>query len=177
MAESSYSPHPNPSPEGEGLMAHDKGIDPKTPPLQGRGKGWGLSREQLAELHKRAREMRTNPTEPEKRLWRNLSNSQLGGFKFRRQEVIGRAIVDFYCPARNLVVEVDGETHADPTRDRRRDAYLHGFGLSVLHVTNHDVMHNAEGVLTIILAALEAPYSPHPNPSPEGEGLVESAHA
>ena len=121
--------------------------------------------------------MRNHPTEPEKRLWRNLSNAQLGGFKFRRQEVIGRAIVDFFCPAAKLCVEVDGETHADPARDRRRDAYLRSFGLSVLHVTNHDVMHNLEGVLTLILAALEAPYSPHPNPSPQGEGLVESAHA
>jgi very-short-patch-repair endonuclease len=177
MAESAYSPHPNPSPEGEGLVVRDKGIDPKTPPLQGRGKGWGLSREKLAELHKRAGEMRNNPTEPEKRLWRNLSNAQLGGFKFRRQEVIGRAIVDFFCPAARLCVEVDGETHADPTRDRRRDTYLRGFGLSVLHVTNEDVMRNAEGVLTVILAALDAPYNPHPNRSPEGEGLVESAHA
>jgi very-short-patch-repair endonuclease len=121
--------------------------------------------------------MRNHPTEPEKRLWRNLSNSQLGGFKFRRQEVIGRAIVDFFCPAAKLCVEVDGETHADPSRDRRRDAYLRSFGLSVLHVTNHDVMHNPEGALMVILSALEAPYSPHPNPSPEGEGLVESAHA
>ena len=50
------------------------------------------------------------------------------GFKFRRQEVIGRVIVDFFCPAKNLIVEVDGETHADTERDRRRDAYLRGFG-------------------------------------------------
>jgi very-short-patch-repair endonuclease len=151
---------------------HDKGTDPETPPLQGRGKGWGLSREQLEELHRRAIEMRNNPTEPEKRLWRNLSGKQLGGFKFRRQEVIGRAIVDFYCPSRNLIVEVDGETHADPERDRRRDAYLRGFGFSVLHVTNHDVMRHAEGVLTVILQSLEAADMPHPNPSPEGEGLA-----
>lgn len=149
----------------------DNGADPKTPPLQGRGKGWGLSREQLAELKMRAREMRNNPTEPEKRLWRNLSNGQLHGFKVRRQEVIGRTIVDFYCPSARLCVEVDGDTHADPERDRRRDAYLRGFGFTVLHVTNHDVMRNVEGVLAVILRALEAADSPHPNPSPEGEGL------
>jgi very-short-patch-repair endonuclease len=130
-----------------------------------------LSREQLETLKKRAREMRNNPTEPEKRLWRNLSNGQLGGFKFRRQEVIGRAIVDFYCPSADLIVEVDGETHADSERDRRRDAYLRGFGFSVLHVTNHDVMRNADGVLKVILQTLEGADSPHPNPSPEGEGL------
>ena len=82
MAEFGYRPHPNPSPEGEGLVMRDKGVSSKTPPLQGRGKGWGLSRDQLAELHKSAREMRNNPTEPEKRLWRNLSNARLAGSSF-----------------------------------------------------------------------------------------------
>jgi very-short-patch-repair endonuclease len=154
------------------IQATDKGWRPDSPPLQGRGKGWGLSAEQLAELHRRAREMRNNPTEPEKRLWRHLSNAQLGGFKFRRQEVIGRAIVDFYCPAAKLCVEVDGETHADRARDVRRDAYLSRFGLAVLHVTNHDVMTNKDGVLQVILRALKSADRPHPNPSPEGEGAL-----
>ena len=76
-----------------GLIDH--GTNPQTPPLQGRGKGWGLSRDQLDTLKQRAREMRNNPTEPELRLWRNLSGGQLAGWKFRRQEVFGRAIVDF----------------------------------------------------------------------------------
>jgi very-short-patch-repair endonuclease len=115
--------------------------------------------------------MRNNPTEPEKRLWRSISNSQLGGFKFRRQEVIGRTIVDFFCPSAKLCVEVDGDTHADLERDRRRDAYLCGLGLTVLHITNPDVMSNMEGVLRVIQQALGIDDSPHPNPSPEGEGL------
>lgn len=67
----------------------DKGWRPETPPLQGRGLGWGLSNAQLQELHRRAAEMRRNPTEPEKWLWRHLSNGQLDGHKFRRQSVIG----------------------------------------------------------------------------------------
>jgi very-short-patch-repair endonuclease len=174
----------------------DKGANPKSPPLQGRGKGWGLSQEQLATLNQRAREMRNNPPEPELRLWRNLSNGQLAGYKFRRQQVIGRAIVDFYCPSARLAVEVDGDTHADPAREARRDAYLRQFGLTVLHVSNPDVMQNMDGVLQSILSALQSPPlqgrgrsreaaegvgpvacatsydSPHPNPSPEGEGLV-----
>ncbi|MBN9506700.1 MAG: endonuclease domain-containing protein [Altererythrobacter sp.] len=154
------------------LESADKGWRPDSPPLQGRGKGWGLSAERIAELHKRARAMRINPTEPEKRLWRHLSNAQLAGsFKFRRQEVIGRAIVDFFCPSARLVVEVDGDTHADPARDRRRDAYLNGLGYAVLHVTNPDVMTGMDGVLQTILRALGRADSPHPNPSPEGEGL------
>ena len=51
-----------------------------------------------ATLLARAREMRLNPTEPETRLWRHLSASQLGGFKFRRQSVIDYYIADFFCP-------------------------------------------------------------------------------
>ena len=76
------------------------------------------------------------------------------------------------------MVEVDGETH-DVDADRGRDMALGRLGFRVLHVTNSDVMRNMEGVLTAILCALEqAPdrwESPHPNPSPEGEGLEEGA--
>ncbi len=156
------------------LSPQDEARRLNSPPLQGRGRGWGLSAEFLAELHERATEMRRNPTEPEKRLWRALSNGQLGGHKFRRQSVIGRYIADFLCPQNALIVEVDGETH-DAERDRRRDRALADYGFRVMRVTNHEVMSNLDGVLTAILGALnEAPgrwERPHPNPSPEGEGL------
>ena len=142
-----------------------------SPPLQGRGRGWGLSANALAELKQRAREMRSNPTEPEKRLWREVSGSRFEGFKFRRQEVIGRCIVDFWCSSAQLAIEVDGNTHADPDKDSRRDAYLKQFGVRVLHVTNPDVMGNIEGVTFVIGEALREAVNPHPNPSPEGEGL------
>jgi very-short-patch-repair endonuclease len=132
---------------------HDKGWRREAPPLQGRGWGWGLSVEQLAELHRRAAEMRRNPTEPEKRLWRNLSNGQLSGHKFRRQSVIGCFIADFLCPQRALIVEVDGDTH-DEAKDRLRDDVLHRRGFRVVRVTNHDVMSNMDGVLQHILLAL-----------------------
>jgi very-short-patch-repair endonuclease len=133
-----------------------------------------MSQEQIDWLHARAREMRRNPTEPEKRLWRNLSNGQLGGLKFRRQEVIGCYIADFMCPARSLIVEIDGDTH-DEAKDRLRDDELAEIGFLVLRVTNFEVMANAEGVLTAIGLAAEGRASrhmPHPNPSPEGEGLL-----
>jgi very-short-patch-repair endonuclease len=156
--------------------AKDKGWRKEAPPLQGRGKGWGLSVERLAALHGHAREMRRQPTEPEKRLWRQLSNRQLSGFKFRRQAVIGPFIVDFLCPQKALVVEVDGETHIDAGADARRDAALASMGFRVLRVTNDDVFGNMDGVLVAILNALEAAPdrwdNPHPNPSPEGEGLT-----
>ena len=179
-AEQTGSPHPNPSPEGEGLRratemtSLDTSKRTNTPPLQGRGRGWGLSAARNAEIANYAHEMRRNPTEPEKRLWRALSNRQLDGHKFRRQSRIGPFIADFLCPHKAQVVEVDGETH-DVDTDRGRDMALGQMGYRVLHVTNADVMRNMEGVLTAILSALEAApdrwESPHPNPSPEGEGL------
>jgi len=114
--------------------------------------------------------MRNAPTEPEKRLWRHLSNRQLEGFKFRRQQAIGRYIADFVCPAARLIVEVDGDTHDEAT-DRVRDAALAGLGYRVVRVTNRDVMGNMEGVLGGIAEALREARPPAPNPSPEGEGL------
>jgi very-short-patch-repair endonuclease len=152
------------------LTLNDYAKQNQAPPLQGRGKGWGLSADRLAELHKHALSMRRNPTEPEKRLWRYLSNCQLEGFKFRRQDVVGHYIADFACPSAKLIVEIDGDTH-DAAKDRIRDDTLAEFGFRVVRVTNADVLHNMEGVLTCISEALRQASKPHPNPSPEGEGL------
>ena len=152
----------------------DKGWNKKAPPLQGRGLGWGLSVERIAELQALATHMRRNPTEPEKRLWRALSGSQLDGVKFRRQSVIGGFIVDFLCPQHAFIVEVDGDTH-DAGKDRLRDARLADLGYVVFRVTNHDVMTNIDGVAEAIRLAISVQPPrwdrPHPNPSPEGEGL------
>jgi very-short-patch-repair endonuclease len=167
------SPPQTPPLKGKGLRAADYDKRMGSTPSMGRAKNWNIPAGHLAELHARAKEMRRNPTEPEKRLWRHLSNSQLDGAKFRRQEVIGWSIADFACPSANLIVEVDGDTHDDPAKDQRRDAKLAEFGYRVIHVTNADVTHNMEGVLTLISEALRVAESPHPNPSPEGEGLKE----
>ncbi len=153
------------------LTLRDWSKQEEAPPLQGRGLGWGLTASKLAELQRRAREMRRDPTEPEKRLWRCLSNSQVGGAKFRRQEVIGWSIADFACPSARLIVEVDGDSHDDLEKDARRDAGLAAFGYRVLHVTNADVMTNIDGVVAHITETLRNVAKPHPNPSPEGEGL------
>jgi very-short-patch-repair endonuclease len=152
----------------------DKGQPLNSPPLQGRGRGWGLSVRQLATMQERADDFRRNPTEPEKRLWRALSGSKLGGYKFRRQAVIGGAIADFLCPQKALVVEIDGETHREGSDDRR-DGRLDALGYRVVRFGNGDVMTNLDGVCERLLAMLNAApdrwHSPHPNPSPEGEGL------
>ncbi|NCN83971.1 MAG: endonuclease domain-containing protein [Sphingomonadales bacterium] len=122
--------------------------------------------------------MRRNPTEPEKRLWRHLSASQLGGHKFRRQAVIDYYIADFFCPLKKLIVEVDGDTH-DVEADFKRDDRLRNKGYRTVRFGNLDVMENMEGVLLVLRDALEGPpdrWMKHqaattPNPSSEEEGL------
>jgi very-short-patch-repair endonuclease len=76
----------------------------------GKGK---LAKEVRQGLVARARKMRTDPTPEEASLWQSLRKCQLGGYKFRRQHVIGAYIVDFYCPQARMVVEVDGKVHAN----------------------------------------------------------------
>ena len=104
-------------------------------------------------LGKRARQMRKEPTPFENLLWQKLRNSQLEGFKFRRQTVIEPFICDFFCSAKGLVVEVDGDTH-DPVKDAIRDTWLGQRGFVVMRFTNADVGKNIECVLEVILSKL-----------------------
>ncbi|AUV13266.1 MULTISPECIES: endonuclease domain-containing protein [Aeromonas] len=109
-----------------------------------------------ATLDKR-REQRSNPTEPEWRLWQALRAGQLG-VKFRRQQGIGPYIADFYCPGRLLVIEVDGDSHFDMRglrHDKRRDAYMAALSLTVLRFSNREVMENLPGVVVSIRAWLD----------------------
>jgi very-short-patch-repair endonuclease len=123
--------------------------------------------------------MRREPTEPERRLWRHLRASQLGGHKFRRQAVIGDRIVDFFCPAKGLIVEIDGDTH-DGERDAVRDTTLHAAtSFHVLRFSNKDVMTNMDGVLTSLRTQLDvmpdrwqASTTPSPSSEEEGRGAI-----
>lgn len=103
----------------------------------------------------RARALRRSVTLPEGMLWQVL-RQRPGGFKFRRQHPIGRCIVDFYCPAACLVIEVDGESHSmgeNPQRDIRRDHWLQNQGLRVIRFSATDVIRDLQSVVTAILAA------------------------
>jgi len=120
----------------------------------------------------RAKRLRNGSTPFEAMLWRHLSRSQLRGYKFRRQHVIGNCIADFFCPPKGLIVEVDGDTH-DPGRDAVRGAINLLFGYETIRFSNVDVGKNIEGVLAAILIRLESLPDcwPHPSiPSPKGEG-------
>ncbi|HKS88441.1 MAG TPA: endonuclease domain-containing protein [Stellaceae bacterium] len=112
----------------------------------------------------RARRLRRDSTVAEQKLWLELRDRRLDGYKFARQQPIGPYYVDFVCRERRLIVEVDGGQHADNARDRIRDAYLIGFGYRVLRVWNNDVLGNIDGVLQTLITALEE--APHPNPLP-----------
>jgi very-short-patch-repair endonuclease len=89
------------------------------------------------------------------KLWFALRDRRLMGFKFVRQEAIGRYIVDFVCREKKLIIEVDGGQHAESKRDQARDNALTEAGYRVLRFWNSDVLSNREDVLTIILAQLE----------------------
>ena len=110
-------------------------------------------------LTSRSRGLRHNATDAEKKLWSVLRSRQFGGVKFRQQVEIDGYIVDFLCPERRLIVEVDGGQHT-PERDARRTAYLESQGFTVLRFWNNDVLQNLDGVRTTIEAALTTP--PHP---------------
>ena len=85
----------------------------------------------------------------EQAVWRGLRAKGLGGLKWWRQAPIGPYIVDFYCDAARLVVEVDGVTHADASADAERDAYLRSRTIEVMRFGNNEVMANLEGVLRV----------------------------
>jgi very-short-patch-repair endonuclease len=91
-------------------------------------------------------------------LWVELKGKQLKGYKFRRQHGIGPYIVDFYCPALRLVIEVDGDSHFESdqaiSRDRVRQKYLESLGITVMRFQNYDVYTNLDGVVDHILSFL-----------------------
>jgi very-short-patch-repair endonuclease len=115
----------------------------------------------------RARQLRRNPTDAERLLWRKLRFWQVDGLKFRRQQPLGPYIVDFVCLEKRLVIEVDGGQHAeDANYDNNRDACLQEQGFIVLKFWNNDVLKNTDGVMDVIVEKLKC--TPYLNPSPQG---------
>jgi very-short-patch-repair endonuclease len=105
----------------------------------------------------RAKRMRREPTEAERRLWSYLRNRSLGGYKFYRQVPIGPYIVDFISHEFGVVIEVDGATHGDSNEmdyDRKRTAFLQMQGLVVHRVDNLEVFKNMSGVCDTILIVM-----------------------
>jgi len=118
----------------------------------------------------RPRELRQNQTDAERSLWAALRRGRLAGRRFRRQHPLGAYIVDFVCLDANLVVEVDGNHHAEQRGyDESRDRWLAGEGFRVLSFSDREVLTRGASVEEAIWVVLNA--SPPPQPSPlKGEG-------
>ncbi|MBW4547994.1 MAG: DUF559 domain-containing protein [Symplocastrum torsivum CPER-KK1] len=112
-------------------------------------------------IEQSARRLRQQLTPAEAHLWSALSRRQLAGLKFRSQHPVGRFIVDFYCPACKLVIEVDGDIHAQQKDyDSVRTEQLQAFGYQVLRFTNEDVLSDLQTVLAHIVKVAEAQFPP-----------------
>jgi very-short-patch-repair endonuclease len=133
------------------------------------------------ELIATARAHRQEETAAEKALWSALRRGLLG-VRFRRQHPVGTHILDFYCPAAKLVIEVDGDDHDLPeAEERARSQELAQFGYAVIRFLNDEITRDIDRVLTTIRAAVEtrlAPEARQPLPQfPSGSRATEPGTA
>ncbi len=121
-------------------------------------------------LLRHAKRMRREPTEAEARLWRELRAHRFNGCKFKRQQPIGRYIVDFACLQRKLLVEIDGSQHMQQANyDEARTAWLQSQEFRVLRFWNHDVLARTTEAMDATDAALQS--APSPDPAARGHPL------
>jgi very-short-patch-repair endonuclease len=110
-------------------------------------------------LKNRSRKLRKGMTETEVMIWNRLRRKQINGLQFYRQKPLGKYIVDFYCPAKKLVIEIDGGQHFwndNPEKDKERDKYLaDALGYKILRFTNVDIFQNIEGVVHKIIEVIK----------------------
>ncbi len=102
------------------------------------------------ELKEYRKNLRNNGTTAESFLWNYLKAKQLDGRKFRRQFSVGNYILDFYCPAEKLCIELDGAGHftdAGLKYDEERTEYLNSLGIKVIRFENITVFEHTESVL------------------------------
>lgn len=128
-----------------------------------------LPRDRNPRLTTFARSMRAEPTDAENKLWNILRRKCLNGYRFRRQRPVAGYILDFYCPARRLAVELDGGQHADAGQaeyDRIRSLRLKELGIWILRFWDHDLLKTPDIVAAEILRCLEVD-GPLPSPPPE----------
>lgn len=113
----------------------------------------------------RRRALRHNSSPAEYVLWQFLRGRRMQGYKFRRQHGIGPYIVDFYCPAARLVIEVDGDSHFSEEQkkyDARRTHYLEYYYHTVLRFRNDQVLKDTETVVKKIEVWLRQRHHPVP---------------
>lgn len=106
-------------------------------------------------------------TDAEQMLWHRLHRKQIKGLQFYRQKPLLNFVVDFYCPAAKLVVEIDGSQHVEAThelKDQKRDRLLAGLGLLVLRFNNRQVLLETDAVLAVINAVVDERTKSPPTP-------------
>jgi len=118
----------------------------------------------IKKLKARRINLRNNQTPQEILLWSRLRREQLG-YKFRRQHSIGGYIADFYCPAKRLVIEIDGSQHfrkENKKYDEVRASYLEGLNIKILRFSNAEININLDSVVDKVLSTLNDPYPASP---------------
>lgn len=107
--------------------------------------------------------LKHNQTAQEEVLWRHLRANRLGGFHFRRQQIIDGFIVDFYCHAAGVVVEADGEIHeGQEAYDGERDNILRARHLKILRFSNRAIDEQLEDILSVVLNECRTRIEPGP---------------
>ena len=126
----------------------------------------------MTTLRRRARHLRNEATDAERRLWQALRQRRIEGFRFRRQVPLAGFIVDFLCPQARLVIEVDGDQHASAIEyDEKRTTRLANAGYRVLRYANQDVLLRWGDVVGDIHRHLTRDFTPpQPSPSPAAKG-------
>jgi very-short-patch-repair endonuclease len=130
-------------------------------------------------MTERARRLRKNLTDVERKLWYRLRRDQLNGLNFRRQHPVGPYVLDFYCPSLRIAIELDGGQHnfePQQRRDDRRTHWLESNGIKILRFWNNDVTGNLPGVLEEI-ARIASELTPSPTLPLSGGGGGETARA
>lgn len=109
------------------------------------------------DLKQRSKELRKNATFSEKLLWKHLRSRQLLGYQFMRQKPIDNYIVDFYCNALKLVIEIDGITHNDKQEyDQKREDKLIEFGLEIIRFDGYYVINHITETLQMIVDRIKS---------------------
>uniref|UniRef100_UPI0035CAA6D4 endonuclease domain-containing protein n=1 Tax=uncultured Sphingomonas sp. TaxID=158754 RepID=UPI0035CAA6D4 len=126
-----------------------------------------------------ARKLRRDLSLPEALLWQRLRGKQ-AGLKFRRQHPVGPYVVDLYCPAVKMAIEIDGDAHdrADrPARDAERDAFIAENGLRIVPVSAQRVLTDPDAAADAIVAYVARPLHHSPEvangPPPRAGGIKE----
>jgi len=111
-------------------------------------------------LKDNSRKLRKTMTESEVILWNKIRRKQLKNLQFNRQKPLGKYVVDFYCPLKKLVIEIDGGQHYDNGKITKKDLEREKFikeilGLKIVRFTNIEIKQNLASVIDKILETLK----------------------